>query len=99
MTEYITKEQAEKIAKEAKMYCDEESQYQFEKYLSDNFHKAINLAFEHRLEVARLVAESPDSFVACDDIYILPHDFTKKAHFEKNGFEFKPLYTLKGDSK
>jgi hypothetical protein len=99
MTEFITKEEAEKIAKEAKMYCDEESQYQFEKYLSDNFHKAINLAFEQRLEVVgwevkyekdQLTWRYASSFAVIQG---------KINEGLWPDIQYRPLYALKGDSK
>jgi hypothetical protein len=94
MTEYITKEQAEKIARSQDV-VDLHYNLASHAELSEVIYRAINLAFEQRLEVVgyaytdTLKASIP---IVKDGQGIL---FVKGSEFQDS----TPLYALKGDSK
>lgn len=94
MTEYITKEEAEKLAAELRIPILKNAAKGFVCSF-EQFYEAINLAFEQRLEVVgyaytdTLKASIP---IVKDGQGIL---FVKGSEFQDS----TPLYALKGDSK
>jgi hypothetical protein len=87
MTEFITKEQAEKIAESLL----ERLPYQDDYFVAtpDTLRESINLAFEQRLEVVGTAYE-------CGNMHNGKSIKITWKQFPKDG---TPLYALKGDSK
>jgi hypothetical protein len=104
MTEYITKEQAENIlAKLNGMRDAQRDPNGAVVYTPEGVRKAINLAFEQRLE-----ARSWGVFEKIDGEWSLQFPLFGSQHMAKESLkdyaddvlmEVRPLYALKGDSK
>jgi hypothetical protein len=90
MTEYITKEQAEKIAKESGLLECRPSWMTVPEFM-EVVGQLINLAFEQRLEVAGYVRKDYANILSAYGNTLLDE--------ECDGLRKTPLYALKGDIK
>jgi uncharacterized tellurite resistance protein B-like protein len=110
MTEYITKEQVVQIAEELDFVVengDVLSGDTFDAYsITDDLHRAINLAFEQRLEVVGYAVHSDGNWDT-ETTHIKVFDNKRSANLRAQDLiaccqldvkQF-PVYALKGDSK